>query len=66
LFKHDAIEVYDCVDATMNADTELTAREEMSSKIRGQVGKGNGTDKSMEASTNTNWMEIQGIGVGFV
>ncbi len=66
MFKHDVIEVYDCVDAAVNVDTELTAREEMSSKIRGQVGKGNGTDKSMEASTNTNGMEIQGIGVGFV
>jgi hypothetical protein len=60
-FKHDAIQVDNGVnEATMNANSELAAREEVRGKVIGEVREGDHTGKTSETSANTKRAEVKG------
>jgi hypothetical protein len=54
------------IKATVDANTKLTARNEMSSKVRREMCKGSGTNKEAEACTNADRAEDQVVTVRFV
>jgi hypothetical protein len=65
-FKKHAVEVNNGVNAARNANAQLAMGEEIGSKVRCQMSKGDSTSQAAEAGANADWTEVSGVSGGFV